>query len=50
MLPRNEVYQRYIGLESRLRGQCTIDQPHLQAWPPSCTIYSRLKFKKRRSQ
>ena len=43
---RNEVYQWYIWLECRLRGQCTIDQPHFQAWPPSCTVYSRLKFKK----
>ena len=40
-----------IPLEkSRLREQCTIDQPHFQAWPPSCTVYSRLKFKKWRSQ
>ena len=44
------MYVRYSSEKSRLRGQCTIDQPHFQAWPPSCTVYSRLKFKKWRSQ
>ena len=29
---------------------CVGNVPHFQGWPPSCTLYSRLKFKKWRSQ